>query len=305
MKQNWSRIIKRFLIINFGLFIMTIGLHFFIIPANLATGGVTGLGMIIRAYIPSINLGLLMLVFNAILFVVAFLFIGKEFGGYTIYSSFALSGMIALFEWLIPMSQPVTDDIILQLAFGTLIPAVGMGIIFYQNASTGGTDIVAKVINKYTHIEIGKALFISDALITVLAGFTFSPRIGMYGFIGLVLFSIVIDKVIAGFETKVHVHIISNKNREIVDFVHNTLVRGLTLINGAGGFSGEPKQVISVVLSPRQYIRLKQFVRAVDPRAFLIMSYVHEVLGEGFDLASIPVGMVPADIAAAEAAQKA
>lgn len=286
MDKRSSNIVTRFLLINFGLLIMALGLHYFLIPANLATGGVTGLGLIVQAYVPNINLGLLMLGFNIILFILAFILIGKEFGGYTIYASFALSGMIGILEGFFPVHTPISNDLMLMLLFGTLIPAIGMAIIFYQNASTGGTDIVAKIINKYTHLEIGKALFLADALVAIGAGFTFSPTIGMYAFLGILLNGTVIDKVIAGFETKVHTQIISSKMDEISSFIHNELGRGMTLLSGKGSYTGEDKNIISIVLSPRQYIRLKQFVREVDPRAFVIMSYVHEVLGEGFDLKS-------------------
>ncbi|MDO4754460.1 MAG: YitT family protein [Bacillota bacterium] len=275
--------IKRFLLINFGLLIMSVGLHIFIIPMNLASGGVTGLGLVIKAYFPELNMGLLMLAFNFILFIMAFIFIGKEFGGYTIYASFALSGMIGVMESFFPISAPVTDDIMLSLLFGTLTPAIGMAIVFYQNASTGGTDIVAKIINKYTNLEIGKALFLSDALVTVAAAITFNFEIGMYAFLGILLNGTLIDKVIAGFETKVHAQVISEKINEISGYIHNDIGRGVTLLTATGAYTGQGKQVIVTVLSPREYIRLRQHVRAVDPKAFIIMSYVHEVLGEGFD----------------------
>lgn len=283
MKAVTLKSVKRFLLINFGLLIMALGLHIYIVPSNLATGGVTGLGLVIKAYFPEINLGVLMLGFNIILFVLAFLFIGKDFGGYTIYASLALSGMIGLLEKIMPIETPVTEDLMLNLLFGTLIPAIGMAIVFYQNASTGGTDIVAKIINKYSNIEIGKALFLSDALVTIAAAFTFNLTIGMYAFLGILLNGTVIDKVIAGFETKVHTQIISSKIEEISNFIHTELQRGATLLNATGGYTGEGKQVIVTVVSPREYIRLRQYVRSVDPKAFIIMSYVHEVLGEGFD----------------------
>lgn len=261
---------------------MALGLHIFIVPANLAIGGVTGLGLVIKAYLPEMNLGVLMMVFNIFLFIMAFLFIGKDFGGYTIYASLSLSGVMAILEAFYPITNPVTNDLMLGILFGTIIPAIGMAIIFYQNASTGGTDIVAKIINKYTGIEIGKALFLSDALITVAAAFTFNITIGMYAFLGILINGGVIDKVIAGFETKVHAQIISEKKEEISAYIHKELERGVTLFSAIGAYSGADRQVIVTVLGPKEYIRLRQFVRKVDPKAFIIMSYVHEVLGEGF-----------------------
>lgn len=282
MKRIGVNAVKRFLIINFGIVIMALGLHIFIVPANLAIGGVTGLGLVIKAYLPEMNLGVLMMVFNIFLFIMAFLFIGKDFGGYTIYASLSLSGVMAILEAFYPITNPVTNDLMLGILFGTIIPAIGMAIIFYQNASTGGTDIVAKIINKYTGIEIGKALFLSDALITVAAAFTFNITIGMYAFLGILINGGVIDKVIAGFETKVHAQIISEKKEEISTYIHKELERGVTLFSATGAYSGVDRQVIVTVLGPKEYIRLRQFVRKVDPKAFIIMGYVHEVLGEGF-----------------------
>lgn len=274
--------IKRFILINFGILILSLGFHIFIVPSQLATGGVTGLGLVVKAYFPQINLGILMLIFNIILFVMAFIFIGKDFGGYTIYASLGTSAIMGFLERFAPIHSPVTDETLLNLLFGTFIAAAGIAIVLYQNASTGGTDIVAKIINKFTGIEIGKALFLSDALITLAAGYTFGLTTGMFAFLGIILNSIVIDKVIAGFETKVYVQIISKEVDQISAYIHRKLVRGMTLLTATGGYSKEEIKVIAVVLSPRQYLNLKFYVKSIDPEAFLIMSYVHEVLGKGF-----------------------
>lgn len=278
--------VKRFLWINLGLVIMALGLVLFLEPANLAVGGVMGLSMVIRVYIPWIDLGMLMLIFNIILFVVAFIMIGGDFGGYTIYSSFALSFMISGLTRIFPVTEMFPNDTMVTLLIGIMVQGVGMGIIFSQNASTGGTDIVAKILNKYTNIEMGKSLFLSDALITIAAGIAFEPRLGMYAFLGILLNGIVIDWIIAGFETKVHTMIISSNPDKIVKYIHDTLGRGCTYIRSIGCYSMEEKNMISVVLSRKEYIKLRRIVRDIDPRAFLTMNYTHEVLGEGFDLDS-------------------
>lgn len=276
--------LKRFTLINIGVFIMALGLYLFLIPANLAVGGVTGLAMVIQSYFPSVNLGLLMAVFNVILLILAFTVIGKEFGGYTIYCSFFLSAVIGLFEALIPLSGAIVDDMLINLVFGIVIQGVGMAIIFYQNASTGGTDIIAKIVDKYTHIGIGKALFLSDSLITLMAGLAFGPVLGLYAFLGIMVNGLVIDKVIAGFETKIHAMIISEKYELISAFIQSELNRGTTFFNGVGGYTLEDKRILSVVLNRKQYMALKHYIKDVDPKAFITMSFVHEVIGEGFDL---------------------
>ncbi len=276
--------LKQYLLINVGLLIMAFGLHFFLIPADLAVGGVTGLAMVIKNFLPSTNLGLLMGVFNVILFTLAFILIDREFGSKSIYCSIALSVIIGVFEVILPFDQPVVDDIVLNLTFGIIIQGIGMAAIFYQNASTGGTDIVARIINKYTHLGIGKALFLADSLITLLAGFIFGVELGLYAFLGILINGLVIDKVIAGINTKIQIQIISCKPEIVNKYVHQELGRGSTLFSCSGGYTNKNKQVISVVLTRREYMKLKYFLKKSDPSAFVTVNFVYEVLGEGFDL---------------------
>ena len=191
--------IKDFLMLNLGLLLVAIGIYYFLVPNNLAAGGVSGLAMVINQYIPSAPIGLLMLAMNFVLFVLAFFLIGKEFAIKTVYSSFALSGMVWLLELIYPISQPILpDDLFIQLIFGILIGAVGMAIVFNLNGSTGGTDIIAKILNKYFHLPIGKGVLAADFFITLFAGVTFGPKIGMYAILGVILNGLVIDLVIEG-----------------------------------------------------------------------------------------------------------
>lgn len=276
--------LKRFIRINIGIAIMAAGLYLFLIPSNLAVGGVTGLAMVIQRYIPNLNLGLLMAVFNILLFIVAFLVIGKDFGGYTIYTSFMLSAMIGVFEYLLPTYNGITDDILLNLIFGILIQGSGMAIIFYENASTGGTDIIAKILNMFTGLGIGKALFLSDALITLAAGFAFGPVLGLYAFLGILINGLIIDKIIAGFDTKIQAMIISDHHAEISDYIHETLGRGTTYLKGVGGYSLNDKKILSVILNRKEYMKLKHQIKIIDSMSFVSVTFVHEVFGEGFDL---------------------
>ncbi len=280
--------IKRFIIINIGLFIVAFGFVIFLLPSNLAVGGVSGLAMVIKHYFPSINYGVMVFIFSAILIILSFFLIDADFGSYTIYCSIAISIMMGLMEKYWNFGVLFPNDLMITLISGILLCGGGMAIVFYQNASTGGTDILAKIINKYTHIDIGKSLFLADALITIAAGITFSPKIGIYAFFGILLNSVVIDRVIAGFEVKSQSLIISSKHEEILDYIINNLERGATCLSVVGGYSGEGKTMINVVLSKKEYIKLKQVVREIDPRAFITMHYTHEVLGEGFDLDSPP-----------------
>lgn len=274
--------VKRFLIITFGLLIMSVGLHFFLFPANLASGGLSGLALLINAVVPNIPIGVVMLIGNIVLFILAFLMIGPEFGGYTIYSSLMLSFMISLFEKLWPLSGPLVDDILLNLTFGTLIPAIGMGIIFYQNSSTGGTDILAKILSRKTSLDIGKALLVVDFFIIVGAIGIFGLRLGLYALIGVILNSFVIDYVITGFTTRIYITIISEHWEPINRYIIDEIDRGTTLYVAEGGYQYAPKRVIHTITSKREYINIRSFIRTVDPKALVSTHFEHEVFGEGF-----------------------
>ncbi|MGL1893197.1 MAG: YitT family protein [Spirochaetaceae bacterium] len=275
--------LKKFLLINVGLIVMAIGLHFFLIASDLAAGGIIGLAMVINHFVPIIPIGIVMTVMNVVLILVALILFGKKFTANTIYSSLALSGIIFLFEMFFPLSGPIVDDTLLNLIFGIVIQGLGMGLIFYQDASTGGTDIVAKVINKYFHTEIGRALLITDFVVVISAGFAFGFTLGLWAFVGIVLNGLVIDRVIAGFEQKLHVVVISKQSKQINDFVVKSIDRTTTIYEAVGGYTGETKQVIQAILNKKEYIKLKLFIRNLDPNAFISVSFTHEVLGEGFN----------------------
>ena len=274
--------IKRFLIINFGLLIMTCGLYFFLIPSNLAVGGATGLALVISALLPQIPMGVILAIINVILFIMAFIFIGKDFGGYTIYASFALSAIIAFFELIMPMAEPFTDDLFINLIFGILIAGVGMGFVFNQNASTGGTDIVAKIINKYSKIDIRKSLLISDFLITLFAAYVFGPRHGMYALLGIVINSFVIDTMISGFNVKINMNIISKEMDLINKFILEEVDRGTTIYHASGGYSNDQRHILNTIVSRSEYIKIRDYVRQVDDKAFLSIYKITEVEGQGF-----------------------
>lgn len=272
---------KKFMWINLGIVIMTIGLYYFLMPSKLAVGGATGAAMVLSYIIP-VPMGIILGILNIILFITAFLILGKEFGGYTVYASLALSGMIAILEIITPMSKPFTDDLFINLIFGILISGIGMGIVFNHNASTGGTDIIAKIINKYTRMDIGKSLLVSDFFITLFAGLVFGARLGMYALLGIVINSFVIDRMIAGFNVKINMLIISNYFDDINSYILDDIGRGTTIYHASGGYSSDDKRVINTIASRSEYIKIRDFVKDIDDKAFISISYITEVEGEGF-----------------------
>jgi uncharacterized membrane-anchored protein YitT (DUF2179 family) len=275
-------IIKQYILITIGIALLAAGFYFFLVPNDLAVGGVSGLAMVINWYIPGLTIGAIMLVLNIILFIVGFIFIGASFGVKTIYASFGLSGMIWALEKSFPMSGSITNDLFLELIFGILIGAVGMGMVFNQNASTGGTDIIAKILNKYFHIDIVKALLIADFLVTVLAAIAFGPRIGMYALLGVILNGFTIDAVIAGLNNCKKVEVVSSRGEDIKRFIIQNLNRGATLYIAKGAYTNDDKEIITTVVGKRQFIKLKNYIKEIDKKAFIITYNVHETIGEGF-----------------------
>lgn len=272
---------KEYGIITFGIILVALSVEYFYAPNNIAAGGVTGAAIVINAVMPSLSIGMLTLVLNVVLFVVAFVFIDGKFGIKTIYASLGLSIIIWVIEkFFNPIA--VTNDLMMATVFGTLISAVGMAFVFNENASTGGTDILAKILNKFFHLDIGKSLLVVDFIITFASILIFGINVGLYAMLSVILLGLIVDRLIEGFSVCKSVFIISKKNDEISKFIINTLDRGCTFLKGMGAYTCQESDVLYAVISRNQFIKLKKFIKEIDPQAFITVGEVHEVLGEGF-----------------------
>lgn len=272
--------IKDFGLITIGVLLVAISVVYFFAPNNITAGGITGLAIVINNYLPYIPVGLLMLIMDAVLYVIAFLIIGSKFGGKSIYASIVLSTFIYILEKFLPFN--ITNDLMLATVFGTLISALGMAIVFNANASTGGTDIIAKILNKFLHINIGKGLLMVDFFVTLLGAVTFGINAGLYSLLSVIVNGFAIDKVIAGFNICNEITIISHKNKEISKFILEDLGRGCTFVHGVGGFTGKDTTLLYTILGRNEFIKLKRFIADVDKYAFITVGEVYEVMGEGF-----------------------
>lgn len=274
--------LKDYSIITIGIIIVALSLHLFMIPNDIANGGVSGLAMVINNYIPALPVGFLMLIMNIILFITAFIVLGRGFGVKTIYTSLGLSGAIWAFEKLLPIYKPLTDDLLLATIIGTAMSGAGMAIIFNHDASTGGTDIIAKILNKYAHINIGKSLLVIDFVVTFFAALAFGIQKGLYALLSVVANGYIIDYMIEGFHIAMQVFIMTSKSDIIGEFIMNELGRGVTYFHGNGAYSGKQLKVVYSVISRKEFIKLRDYIKGVDPKAFVSVSEAHEVLGEGF-----------------------
>lgn len=274
-------VFKDYLFITLGIVLVVFSLEYFFIPNNIAAGGVTGIAIVLTSYFPWINTGAVVFVLNLVLFGVAFLLIGGNFGAKTIYASFGLSSVMWIVErFLNPVA--LTNELMLAAVFGTIITSLGMALIFNVNASTGGTDILAKILNKYLMMDIGKSLLAVDFLVTLAGAITFGIDVGLYALLSVILNGLAIDKVIEGFKARKEIKIISEKNIEISEFILKDLDRGCTFLSARGGFNKSEISILYTVLGRTEFIKLKNYIREIDHDAFITVGEAHEVLGEGF-----------------------
>ena len=273
--------LKSYLIITFGIILVAISVEYFFAPNNLAAGGVTGAAIVVNALFPKLSVGILTLIINTALFVVAFIFIDGNFGVKTIYASLGLSIILWIIEkFFNPL--PITTDIMMATIFGTIISAIGMAIVFNENASTGGTDILAKILNKFFHLDIGKSLLVVDFVITSASAVVFGIDLGLYAILSVILLGILVDRFIEGFNSCKSIFIISRKNKEISKYIMKELDRGCTFLKSEGGYTNNESNVLYAVVSSNQFIKLRNYIKQIDHTAFIAVGEVHEVLGEGF-----------------------
>lgn len=273
--------IKNFIQVNIGTFILALSLHFFLVPSRLIAGGASGFAMIMST-VTGVPMSTIYLCVNIILIILGIITIGATFGVLTIYSSLICSGFLYILENYYPMKAPFSDDLFINLMFGIFISATGISLVLNSGASTGGSDIVGKIIEKYTPLSFGSGLIICDGCITAATFALYGVRIGMYCILGVFINSFFIDTMVAGFNKKYNVCITSDKIEEINEFILKSICRGSTIYMAKGGYSSEDKKILMSVLDKKQYILLRDFVKKIDKKAFLYVYSVSEIEGEGF-----------------------
>lgn len=273
-----------FLLMNLGVLLLTVGVYVFKIPNGFSTGGVSGISTVLGAAIesPIVTPATLILAINVLLLLVGLIFVGKDFGIKTVYCSLLFSGGTMLFEWLMPLSSPVTEEPVLDLICAILLTAIGSALMFRAGASSGGTDIVAMILKKYTSLDIGKALLATDFLIAASAFLVFDTQTGIFSLLGLFAKAFVVDGVIESIGTCKYFTIITTNKEEIGAYIVRTIHHGYTELAGTGGFTGEDKAVLLTVCKRIEGARLRKFCKEVDPHSFIIVSDTSEIIGKGF-----------------------
>lgn len=274
--------IKEYAMITLGTVIMVLGIYFFKFPNNFSTGGVTGIAVILARYFPEVSRADFVMAINVALLVLGFAVFGRNFGGKTVYVSLLMSGLTWVLERAVPLSAPMTTQPLVELIFAVALPALGSAILFNLDASSGGTDIVAMVLRKYTSLDIGKALMCSDMVITLMACVAFGMETGLFSILGLVMKSLLVDMVLENINTHKYFHIITTKPEEIEQYITHTLKRGATELHGEGAYTHEGRTVVLTVMKRHEAVLLRKYVKQVDPTAFVLIINTGEIVGKGF-----------------------
>ena len=277
--MKWN--LKHFFLLTASTFLMAFGTYFFKFTNNFTFGGITGLAVLV-AKTGLMSAGDFNLVASMILLIAGLIILGKEFAARTAYCSILLSIALSVMERLWPLSEPLTSQPMLELCFAIALPALGSAVLFNIGSSSGGTDIIAMILKKYSSFDIGRALMISDAVITTASFFVFDIETGLYSFLGLAIRSFMIDNFIESFNLSKYFNVVCDHPEPICDFIVHTLGRSASVCLAKGAYSGKDKYLILTALNRVQAVKLRNFIKNEEPDAFILISNTSEIIGKGF-----------------------
>lgn len=267
---------KEILTISVGTLVVAIAVYFFMLPSHVSVGSGAALAMILSNFIP-LPVSAITLALNVILLVIGFILIGPEFGAKTIYCSILMPGYMAIFEAVFPQNQSITQDPLLDVLCYILVVGVGLSILFTCNASSGGLDIVAKIMNKYLRMELGKAMSLSGMMVALASALVYDSKTVVLSVLGTYFGGMVVDHFIFGMNIKRRVCIISPKVDEIVQYILYDLHSGASLNQTIGAYDNVIRKEIITIVDKQEYKALMDFVRKIDPKAFVTVYSVNEI----------------------------
>lgn len=272
---------KKYIWIFFGSFLISAGLYFFLIQHDIAAGGVSGFSVVLSNIFPVLSVGVTNAVLNVLIMSLGVIILGFDFAKKSIFASLVLSAFIIIFERIFP-DVILTNDRIINIIFGAITMSLGLAIVFYNGSSTGGTDLIASVLNKLTGIPIHISMFLADFVVVISSMIVFGVELGLYAVLTIMIQSIGIDYFIQGFGRKIAILVISDKYEEINKLIISKHKKGVTLLKAEGGYSYDEKKVVMTVTPFRMYPKIREEIINVDKKAFIFTYQVSEVLGEGF-----------------------
>ena len=274
--MNPKKILSEWFIITFGTVVAASAVFFFLIPRHLAVGSISGLAIILANFIPlkisAITMGL-----NVALLVVGLLFIGRDFGIKTIYTSVLMPVVLAVLEILFPDMQSIMGDGFLDMLLYIFTVSIGLAILFNRNASSGGLDIIAKLLNKYLRMDLGKAMSLAGICTALTAALVYDAKTVLLSILGTYLNGIVLDHFFFGFNIRRRVCILSNKEADIEAFILHTLHSGATIYEPVGAYDHQIRREIITIVDKNEYIQLMNYISKTDPSAFVTVYNVNEV----------------------------
>lgn len=280
-KQNVGKILREYSVLTIGAIVMVLSDYIFKFPNHFTFGGVSGFAVLLTGIFGG-SANTYAFVINIVLFIIGFLVLGKSFGIKSVYVTLILTVGLGVVQYIFPMDEPLTDEPVLELVFTFLLAAACSAVFFNLGASSGGTDIIALILKKYTNIAIGKALLVTDCCIVVLSFFTYGKKIGLFSLAGFLAKSFFVDSVIENLNLCKYFTIISTTPEPICEFIHKDLNHSATIYRAEGSYSHKDKVVIMTVVNRRQAIKLRNHVYKVEPNAFMMITNSSEIIGNGF-----------------------
>ena len=268
--------IKEFTLITVGTVIVAAAVFFFMMPSHVSVGSGAALAMVLSNFIP-LSVSTITLIMNIGLLILGFILVGPEFGAKTIYCSILMPLIMGVFEWFFPNFQSITQDPLLDVICYILGVGVGLAILFSRNASSGGVDIVAKIMNKFLKMELGKAMSLAGMVIALSSAFCYDSKIVVLSVLGTYFGGIIVDHFIFGLNIKRRVCVISEHLDEIIDFVLHDLHSGATLNEIIGAYDNTPRKEMITIVDKQEYRQLMDYVRKIDPSAFVTVYSVNEM----------------------------
>lgn len=274
--KKWGTV-KEFAVITFATIIVSSAVFFFLIPSHVSVGSISGLAIVLGNFVP-LKISAITFILNILLLILGFLFIGREFGAKTVYTSFLVPVVLAVLEIMFPDNQSITNDAFLDMLCYIFVVSIGLAMLFNRNASSGGLDIVAKFLNKYMHMDLGRAMSLSGMCVALSSALVYDKKIVVLSVLGTYLNGIVLDHFIFGFNIKKRVCIISEHEEEIREFILHHLHSGATIYEAIGAYDGRPRREIITIVDKNEYAMLMTYILKTDKNAFVTVYAVNEVI---------------------------
>lgn len=277
-----KKYVKEYLLLTLSTALLSIGVYFFKFPNHFTTGGVSGISILLGEVLTFATPATMNMIINYALLLVGLIVLGKGFTLRTVYCSVLYALIIWVLEKVYPMSKPFTDQPLLELFFAILLPAIGSAIMFNMDASSGGTDVVAMIVKKYTSMNIGTALMVSDAVIALCSVFVFGIKTCLFSVLGLMMKAFLIDSVIESINLCKFFTIVTTKPHEVCEYIIKTMNHSATVVDVEGAYTGQERKLVLVACRRTEAVLLRRAVRAMDEHAFMFISNTSEIIGKGF-----------------------